>query len=485
MSSGGGPRRPLPVPLLPLVAVLLGVAGHLLLVELGGAGALAAWALLVAAAAAGLWWLERRRAAAGRAAEEARRRLHQAQKLEAVGRLAGGVAHDINNYLAVVRSHCEAVLMRDLPKPKLDATMRTVIAAVLRASSLVERLLAFGRRQPGRPEVVDLNHVVETVERVMGGSRQGVEVSSRLAAELWPVEVDVSQIEQVLANLVVNALDATPAGGRVEIATENVPRAGGDDTGAGDAVALVVRDTGSGIPPELHETVFEPFFTTKEGRGSTGLGLSTVYGVVQQAGGRVELASAPGEGTTVRVLLPRSERPAPPPAPADRDLLEGTESVLLVDDNRELAAAVEAYLGELGYRVTVAAGVREALAAAAQGGAAGEPFDVVITDVQLGGDGLARRAGAAGATGGAAGAGSPVGSPVGSPALTGPDLVARLRAAAPSLKAVFMTGYTERIVLRGTDRRDEAYFLKKPFSMEGLARMVRGLLDADLEVDRP
>ena len=361
-------RRPPAIPLLPLVAVLLGVAGFLLLVELGGAGpvaawALAAWAALVVLAAAGLWWLERRRAAAGREAEQAHHRLHQAQKLEAVGRLAGGVAHDINNYLAVIRSHCEAVLVRDPPRAKVEETMRTVVAAVLRASSLVERLLAFGRRQPGRPEAVDLNHVVETVERVIGGSRRGVEVVSRPALDLWPVEVDVSQIEQVVANLLVNALDATPAGGRVEVVTANLPSGEGE---AADRVSLAVHDTGSGIPPELHETIFEPFFTTKEGRGSSGLGLSTVYGIVQQAGGRIELTSAPGAGTTFRVLLPRTSRAALPPPSAERDLLEGTEAVLLVDDNRDLAAGIEAYLGALGYRVTVAAGAAEALAAAAR-----------------------------------------------------------------------------------------------------------------------
>ena len=463
-----------PAPLLPLVVVLLGVAGYLLLAAPGRAGgastaALAAWAGLVAVAAAGLWWLEHHRAAAGREAEAARRRLHQAQKLEAVGRLAGGVAHDINNYLAVIRSHCEAVLVRDPPRAKVEETMRTVVASVLRASSLVERLLAFGRRQPGRPEAVDLNHVVETVERVIGGSRRGVEVVSRLAANLWPVEVDVSQIEQVVANLLVNALDATPAGGRVEVVTANLPAA---EEGAADRVSLTVRDTGCGIPAELHETIFEPFFTTKEARGSSGLGLSTVYGIVEEAGGRLELTSAPGAGTTFRVLLPRTARAVLPPPSAERDLLEGTETVLLVDDNRELAAGIEAYLGALGYRVTVAVGAAEALAAAAAARFEEEAVEVVITDVQLGHGGVAepdRRA-----------AGVAAAAPV-----TGSELVARLRADAPGLKALYMTGFTERIVLRGMDRGDEAYFLKKPFSMEGLARMLRSLLDADLEIDRP
>jgi signal transduction histidine kinase/DNA-binding NarL/FixJ family response regulator len=444
----------------------------LLLVELGGPPGLAGWMLLVVAAAAAAWWLERRRAAAEAAAEEARRRLHQAQKLEAVGRLAGGVAHDVNNYLAVIRSHCEAVLVRDPPRTEVEETMRTVVATVLRASSLVERLLAFGRRQPARPEAVDLNHVVEAYAGMLRGTREGVAVAARLAPELWPVEADLSQTEQVLANLVVNALDATPAGGRVEIVTANRP---GSGAAGGDEVALEVRDTGCGIPPELHETVFEPFFTTKEGKGSSGLGLSTVYGIVRQAGGRIELDSASGRGTTVRVLLPRASRPAPPPAGEQRDLLEGTEAVLLVDDNRELAAAVDAYLGDLGYRVTTAAGAAEALAAAAAAAAAEEPFDAVITDVQLGGGGrLEAWERAAGAAGAAA-----------TVPLTGPELVARLRQDGAPVRAVYMTGYTERIALRSMQRGDEAWFVKKPFSLEGLARALRGVLDAGLEIERP
>jgi nitrogen-specific signal transduction histidine kinase len=384
---------------------------------------------------------------------EAERRLHQAQKMEALGRLAGGIAHDVNNYLAAIRTQCELVLSRArggrLEGADVERKMELVVGTVLKASSLVERLLAFGRRQESHPGVVDLNDVVEAFERVMRGTLgSGVELDVRLDPELPPVEVDLAQIEQVLANLFVNARDAVAGRGRLSIETAKVAPPG---AAPGEPwAALTVADTGPGVPPELREQIFEPFFTTKAGVGASGLGLATVYALVEEARGRVEVESLPERprGAAFRVLLPPAGR-----APARKRRARGAEGapagggerILLVDDHDELRAAVADLLGSLGYRVAAAAGCEEALAAQRREGAPG--FDLVVTDVRLS-DG------------------------------SGPDLVARLREGAAGLKALYMSGYTDRISLRSGSRTGEAYFVKKPFSGEGLARMVRELLDA-------
>lgn len=423
--------------------------------------ALIAWGLLVVLAA----WLvarrERRRAAAERALRESERRLHQAQKMDALGRLAGGVAHDVNNYLAAIRTQCELVERRAragrADPEEVARKMELVVATVLKASSLVERLLAFGRRQESYPELVDLNGVVESFERMMGGSLgEGVTLETRLAPDLPAVEADLSQLEQVLANLVVNARDAvTGAGGgriRVETAAAGAP--------GRERVCLAVSDTGPGIPAAIRDQIFDPFFTTREDVGASGLGLATVYALVEEAGGRVEVESEPGrrgsgEWTTVfRVLLPPAgrERPRREASGRERSGTGGVaggagrgERILLVDDSPELREAVRSLLEAQGYAVTAVAGRDEALAAGAAHG-----FDLVVTDVRL-------RDG------------------------SGPELVEGLRAEGGPLPALYMSGFTDRIALRtGAARGEEggeAFFVKKPFSGEGLARMVRELLD--------
>jgi len=427
------------------------------------ATALIAWGLLVVLAA----WLvarrERRRAAAERALRESERRLHQAQKMDALGRLAGGVAHDVNNYLAAIRTQCE-LLERRARAGRADPEdvarkMELVVATVLKASSLVERLLAFGRRHESHPERLDVNEVVEMFAGMMGGSLgEGVTLETRLAPGLPAVEADLSQLEQVLANLVVNARDAVAGEGRIRIET-----AAAGDPGE-ERVTLAVSDTGPGIPPAIRDQIFDPFFTTREGVGASGLGLATVYALVEEAGGRVEVESDPGRAgsgdwtTTFRIFLPPAgtERPAGEPAGRNRVGAEGApggpgrgERILLVDDSPELREAVRSLLEAQGYAVTAVSGREEALAAAAAGGA-GRGFDLVVTDVRLG-DG------------------------------TGPELLERLRAERGPLPALYMSGYTDRISLRpGTARGQasgEAFFVKKPFSGDGLARMIRELLD--------
>jgi signal transduction histidine kinase/ActR/RegA family two-component response regulator len=425
--------------------------------------ALAAWAVAAVASALGLAARERRRAAAEAALLEGERRLHQAQKMDAVGRLAGGIAHDVNNYLAAIRAHAELIASGELVPDRAAESAGHVVTTVLKASSLVERLLTFARRQPTEPEPVDLGEVVEASARLLeGAGGAGLKVEARLAPALWPVRADLAQVEQVLANLFVNARDATPPGGRIVIETSNRgPSAGAPGTvppgphGApGDWVCLAVSDTGRGIPPELHDRVFEPFFTTKEGTGSSGLGLATVFAVVEEAGGRIELDSAPGAGSTFRVFWPRlADDPEPvPPRPArgrgSQGKAEGAgERLLVVDDVGELRTGVARLLRARGYRVEEAAGAEDAVAAAARA-AAGEAgaFDLLVTDVQLAGT-------------------------------SGPDLAARLRRDRP-IKVLYMSGYTDRIALRTAPGRGDAWFVKKPFSADGLARMVRELLDA-------
>jgi two-component system cell cycle sensor histidine kinase/response regulator CckA len=317
--------------------------------------------------------------------------------------------------------------------------------------------------------VVDLNEVVETFARSFsGGLGEGVELEIRLGEGLPPVEVDLSQMEQALANLVVNARDALDGPGRIVVATGVEPPT---DPGVDPAVEsekaprvrLDVTDTGRGIPPEIRDQIFDPFFSTKQTVGASGLGLATVYAVVGEAGGTIELDSeteGPERGTTIRILLPPAESPADagrpgrsagrPGGAAGPDRREGRgERILLADDDPEVRSATRSLLESLGYRVEAVASARAAVEAADAARGAGDPFVLAVTDVRLG-------------------------------ELSGPELVARLRETGP-IRALYMSGYTDRIELRsGLARgpgRGDAFFLKKPFSGEGLARMVRELLD--------
>lgn len=428
-----------------LVLVALTAAGGVLVFAvsagLAPVRAFAAWALAVLVAGILIRHWELRR----RAGEEAERsdleRLARAQKMEAVGRLAGGIAHDVNNHLATIRAHAEWVSSSELPREQIVARMSTIRSTVLKASSLIERLLTFARRQPTRPEVVRLNDVVEDFTALMRGSLPaGIEIREELASDSLEVEVDLGRIDQVLANLFVNARDALPGRGTITISTARV--------GDGAEVELVVRDDGRGIPPEVLPQIFEPFFTTKSGHGASGLGLATVHAAIEEAGGRVEVESTLGAGSKFRIVLPAArKRPAPaPPAPAlrPRETSQGRgERLLLVDDNRDLGEAVEGQLEAAGYRVTRVETEDEALAAAER-----EPFALVITDVHLRGE-------------------------------LGTELVRKLRERAPRevpVRALYMSGYTDRIDLRRGGDPAAAYFLKKPFSGEGLVRMVGELL---------
>jgi signal transduction histidine kinase/ActR/RegA family two-component response regulator len=389
------------------------------------------WGLAVVVAAAALAAQQRRRERAEAALRDREHALAVAQRMEAVGQLAGGMAHDLNNALAAVRAHCE--LARDKagePPARLRRKMDLALASVLRASSLLERLLAFARRQAIHPESLDVGEVVGELARVLGSTLgEGVRLELAIAPDRWMVEADLASLEQVVTNLFVNAADALGGRGTLRIATENLSGA------AGEQVALTVSDDGPGIAAELRERIFEPFVTTKEAVGRSGLGLTVVRSLVEQAGGRIEVESEPGHGATFRVLLPRAR-----PRSAAVGVAGGGERLLLVDEDEAVRTAVASLLGARGYEVTAVAGMAAALEAAERE----PPYAAVVTDVRLA-DG------------------------------SGPELVAELRRRRP-VRALYMSGYTDRIVLRQGPGRGEAFFLKKPFSGEGLARMLRDLL---------
>jgi signal transduction histidine kinase len=419
---------------------------------------LGGWLVLIACTAVALWNQEKHRAQAEAALRERDGQLLQAQKMEAVGRLAGGIAHDINNYLAAIRGQSELVKM----KAADEATARRmdlVLATTDRASSLIQRLLAFSRRQPVERRVVDLNTVVAELEpmmeRLIGAD---LRLTTRPCLHACPVHVDPAQIEQVIVNLLVNSRDAMPTGGEVRL-TCTCRSLGEDDERRpatlppGDYVELRVEDTGVGIAAGELDRIFEPFFTTKT--EASGLGLPTVYGIVTQSGGAIEVDSEPGGGTVFSILLPR-HREADGAAAAGTgarsaaggaakgDVPAGRgERLLLVDDHDEFRESVRDLLEGLGYRVEVAADVETAEHLF---GAGGDPFDLVVTDVVM-------------------------------PGANGRQLMDRLRRRHGGVRGLYVSGYTGDVTLRHGVHDRSVDLLQKPFPFEVLARKVREVLD--------
>ena len=298
--------------------------------------------------------------------EKAEEALRQSQKMEAIGKLTGGVAHDFNNLLMVASSGLD--LMERTADPARRSVLRDGIRQALeRGASLTRQLLSFSRRAPLNPETVDLADRIENMRVLLERSlREDIEVRLRLAPDLWPVRIDSSQLELALVNIAVNARDAMPQGGVIQVAAENHP-AMDDGELKGDFVRLAISDTGEGIPQDLISRVIEPFFTTKEvGRG-TGLGLSQVYGFTRASGGDLRITSEPGKGTTISLYIPRSTEPVveqPKPAPRVRAGGKAKGRILLVEDDETVAALVTDMVIELGYeptRAATAAGALEAL----------------------------------------------------------------------------------------------------------------------------
>jgi signal transduction histidine kinase len=384
-----------------------------------------------------------------------RRRLEeqyrQAQKMEAVGRLAGGVAHDFNNLLTVINGYGE-VLLESLPAGHPAREMVAEIrGAGERAAALTRQLLAFSRKQPAAPRVLDLNALVRDLDRMLRRLiGEDVEFATATAPDLWPVTADPGHLEQVVVNLVVNARDAMPRGGKLTVETRNVvlddayARATADAR-PGPHVLLAVTDTGVGMDRATLDRALEPFFTTKGPSHGTGLGLATVYGVVKQAGGHVALYSEPGRGTTVKVYLPPTDVPVTqtPDRPIARPLPRGTETVLLVEDEDAVRALTRHVLRVAGYAVLEAADGRQAVRVA--DGYAGR-IDLLVTDVVM-------------------------------PHLGGREVADALAGRHPGLRVLFLSGYSDDAVVRhGLVDRDVA-FLQKPFTPADLARKVREVLD--------
>jgi PAS domain S-box-containing protein len=377
------------------------------------------------------------------------RQLREAQKLEAIGRLAGGVAHDFNNLLTVILGYAET-LLADLPSADPGRpSVEQIRLAARRAASLTQQLLAFGRRQLLQPSVFDLNAVVvemrEILRRLIG---EHIDIATSPGARDSVVRADRGQIEQVIMNLALNARDAMPDGGRLDISTRNLEAPLGEPGAAAGlgqpSLLLAVSDTGVGMSPEVQAHIFEPFFSTKEVGQGTGLGLATVYGIVTQTGGRIEVTSAPGEGSTFRIYLPcvRAEA-GPEDAMPPAGELGGSETVLLVEDEGAVRGLLAEVLRRRGYRVLEAADGREAAEVAARHPGA---LHLLLTDVVI-------------------------------PGMSGQELARRLESERPGLRVMFISGYSDKVAgERGV--AVAAAFLQKPFTPSALARKVREVLDA-------
>jgi PAS domain S-box-containing protein len=376
--------------------------------------------------------------------------LRQAQKMEAVGRLAGGVAHDFNNLLTVITSYSD-LLYEELAEgdPKRD-DLTQIIKAATGAAALTRQLLAFSRQQVIQPRVLDVNAVVESTRKLLTRLiGEDVQLVATLAPDLGPVMNDPGQIEQVIMNLVVNARDAMPEGGALTIETANVDVdaefvRGHPLAQPGRYVMLAVTDTGIGMDAETQMHVFEPFFTTKEAGKGTGLGLATVYGIVKQAGGFIWLYSELGRGSSFKVYLPRIEGGAGPADPsATTPLPRGTETVLVVEDAAAVRTVVRQMLERSGYTVLDAADGTLALEIAARHHG---PIHLVVTDVVM-------------------------------PAMGGRQLSEHLSRLRPETKVLYTSGYTDDAIVRHGVLESGVPFLQKPFTPEALVRKVREVLD--------
>ncbi|HBA86653.1 MAG TPA: hybrid sensor histidine kinase/response regulator [Geobacter sp.] len=374
--------------------------------------------------------------------------LAQSQKMEAIGQLAGGVAHDFNNMLGVIIGHAELALMTMDQSSPLKDRLKEILDAANRSADITRQLLAFSRQQHAEPKVLDLNDTIsrmlKMLHRLIG---EDIDLGWSPGFHLSKVKLDPSQLDQIMANLCVNARDAIAGVGKIEIRTENVTFTHHDlikqpDTVPGDYVRLVVSDSGCGMSKEVQERIFEPFFTTKElGRG-TGLGLATVFGIVKQNNGNIEVLSEPGRGTTFRICLPAVKESTEEMDYASEEPVGGVETILLVEDEPAINILSSTMLSNLGYKVISAYSPEEAIELA---DGCDMKIDLLLTDIIM-------------------------------PGMNGRDMSVQLLSTHPDMKCLFMSGYTADIIAERGKIGEDVCFLQKPFTTKALAAKVREAL---------
>jgi len=378
--------------------------------------------------------------------------LQQSRRMEAVGRLAGGIAHDFNNLLTIIKGYAELAEQRTAMQPELRADIQQIENAAERASTLIRQLLAFSRKQVLQPKIIDLNAIVLGLDKLLGRLMgEHIEMVTRCGANVGHVKADPAQVEQVIMNLVVNARDAMPKGGRLTVETVNVEL---DSTYARDHVSvkpgsyvmLAVSDSGIGMSPETVAHIFEPFYTTKGSGQGTGLGLSTVYGIVKQSGGYIWVYSEPGKGTTFKVYLPRVEAQveAKPEVVEVGSAGKGSETILLVEDEEAVRELASRILSAKGYSVVAAKSTKEAEQFAEKHGA---KIHLLLTDIIM-------------------------------PGTSGRELAKRITARHPRTRVLYMSGYTDNVLAQGGVLEAGLSFLQKPFTPGALVQKVRDVLDS-------
>jgi PAS domain S-box-containing protein len=385
---------------------------------------------------------------------ELEHQFRQAQKMEAVGQLTGGVAHDFNNLLTVITCTIEGIAEAVADNPELLAMARSIDQAAERGAQLTQRMLAFARKQPLQSRVIDLNevatHMVGMLRRMLS---EDINVKTKLGAGLWSATADGNQVEDAILNLAINARDAMPTGGKLVVETENVSldkryAAQNAEVMPGDYVSIAVTDSGTGMSAAVMERAFEPFYTTKEvGRG-TGLGLSMVYGFAKQSRGHVKIYSELGRGTTIKLFLPRAAADSPSqiiPKAGTPERRLGSETILVVEDDALVRGVVMTMLRGLGYSVREAADAKGALHVLSQG----DPIDLLFTDIVMPGG------------------------------MSGWELVEAARAKRPTLKALFTSGYSDRILKERARGGADIRLLAKPYRSRSLGEAIRAVLDQD------
>jgi len=379
--------------------------------------------------------------------------LRHSQKMEAVGRLAGGVAHDFNNLLTVINGYGHMMLDALRPGERLHSHAEQIVKAGNQAAALTTQLLAFSRRQMIQPKPVDLNHVITNLEkmlrRVIG---EDIALYTLLSPDLAPIKADANQMEQVLINLVANARDAMPRGGALTVATKNITlaealRCESSELPPGSYVEMAVSDTGEGMDADTRSHLFEPFFTTKERGKGTGLGLSSVYGSVRQNGGGIVVWSERGSGATFRIYLPQLREPAiaEKPEAARNGNGRGTETILLVEDEAPLRRMLHESLSHAGYHVLEASDGTDAIRRFEKQATS---IDLLLTDVVM-------------------------------PLVNGRQLAQRMTSAGPQMRVIYMSGYADDVIAYHGILDESTTLIQKPFSPAALLLKVREVLDAD------